>query len=70
MKKNKFFYSKSNKESGYKLIYNSAKLSGRGERFNKKKHDKPYMPKKAVNSGTQGRKNKDLKMHIDLTGSN
>ena len=28
------------------------------------------MAKKAVESGTQGRKNKDLKMHIDLTGSN
>ena len=28
------------------------------------------MPKKAVKSGTQGRKNKDIKMHIDLTGSN
>ena len=28
------------------------------------------MPKKAVKSGTQGRKNKDLKMHIKLTGSN
>ena len=28
------------------------------------------MPKKAVKSGTQGIKNKDLKMHIDLTGSN
>ena len=28
------------------------------------------MPKKAVKSGTQGRKNKDLKMHIDFTGSN
>ena len=27
------------------------------------------MPKKAVQSGTQGRKNKDLKIHIDLTGS-
>ena len=27
------------------------------------------MPKKAVKSGTQGRKNKDLKMHIVLTGS-
>ena len=25
------------------------------------------MPKKAVKYGTQGRKNKDLKMHIDLT---
>ena len=36
----------------------------------KKKHDKNYMPKKAVQSGTQGKKNKDLKMHIDLTGSN
>ena len=28
------------------------------------------MPKKAAQSGTQVRKNKDLKMHIDLTGSN
>ena len=28
------------------------------------------MPKKAVKSKTQGRKNKELKMHIDLTGSN
>ena len=28
------------------------------------------MPKKAVKSGTQGRKYTDLKMHIDLTGSN
>ena len=28
------------------------------------------MSKKAVKGGTQGRKNKDLKMHIDLTGSN
>ena len=28
---------KVNKESGYKLIYNSAKLSGRGERYYTKK---------------------------------
>ena len=32
-----------------------------------KKHDKPYMPKKAIKSGTQGRKFKVLKRHIDLT---
>ena len=52
------------------MILNSAKLSGRGERFNKQKQDKPYMPKKAVKFGTRGRKNKYFKMHIDLTGSN
>ena len=28
------------------------------------------MPKKAVKSGPQGRKNQDLKMLINLTGSN
>ena len=37
MKKKIIFLILSKKKSGYKLIYNSAKLSGRGERFNKKK---------------------------------
>ena len=60
---------KINEKSGYKLIYNSAKFSGRGERYYKKKHDKPYMPKKAMKSGTQGRKNKVLKRYSELTGS-
>ena len=35
-----------------------------------KNHDKPYMAKKANKSVTQGRKNKVLKRHIDLAGSN
>ena len=64
------FYFQVNKKSGYKLIYNSAKLSGQGERCYKQKYDKPYMPKKALKSGTQGSKNQVLKRHIDLAGSN
>ena len=31
--------------------------------------DKPYMAKKAIDSGTEGRKSKVLKRHIDMTGS-
>ena len=51
-----------NKKSGLKLTYNLAKLSGQGERYNKKRpHHKPCMPEKAVKSGTHGRKNKVLK---------
>ena len=69
-KNNLCFWFQVNKKSGYKLIYNSAKLSGRGERYYKQKYDKLYMPKKALKSGTQGSKNQVLKMHIDLTSSN
>ena len=36
----------------------------------KKKHYKPYMAKKVIYPGTQGRKNKVLKRPIDLTGIN
>ena len=37
----------------------SANLGGRRERYHiKKKHEKPYMPKKAMNSETQGRREK------------
>ena len=35
-----------------------------------KMHDKTFMPKKATKSRTQGIRNKILKKHIDLTGSN
>ena len=34
-----------------------------------KKHHKPYMAKKAIDSGTQGRKNKVLKRPIDYLTS-
>ena len=52
------------------LIYNSAKSSGRGVRYYEKNHDKPYMAKKAIEYGTQGRENKVSIRDIDLTGSN
>ena len=44
------------------------------EKDTMKKHNKPYMAEKAIESGTQGRKNKVLKMHIhtlyiDLTAA-
>ena len=68
-KKNKFLFYKLIKTSCYKLIYNSAKLSGQGERYYKKKRTNSICPKetilyqqvyskKAINSGTQGRKKK------------
>ena len=50
------FYFKVDTTFGYNLTYNSAKLSGRRERYNKRKHKKPYMAKKATESGTQQRK--------------
>ena len=40
------------------------------EKKQKKKNDKPFMVKKAIESGTQGRKHKVLKGHIGLIGSN
>ena len=35
-----------------------------------KKVQQPYMAKKTIYSGTQGRKNKVLNRHIDLPGIN
>ena len=54
---------------GYKLIYISANISEEKD-TKKKNHYKPYMTKKAIDSGTRGRKNKVLKRPIDLTGIN
>ena len=53
------------KKLGYKLIYSSANLSGRRERYKKKKL---YVQKgrRVWNTGN----NKVLKIHIDLIGSN
>ena len=56
------------KKTGYKLIHNSAKLRGRGESYDKKERKTEYDQKDHITSGTQGRKNKVLKRHIDLTG--
>ena len=50
----------------YRLLYNPAKLSGRGYI---KKHDKPYMEKKAKKLEL-GAEKKSLQEHIYLTGSN
>ena len=51
-----------NKKSDYKLNYNSAKLSGRGERYYKKIY-KLNKAEKVIESGTQGRKMKSKKAY-------
>ena len=38
------------------------------EKDNVKKHYKPYMARKAINSGTQDRNSKVFKGPIDMTG--
>ena len=49
---------------------NSAKFSGRVERYHKNKQENFIWPKKPQSMETQGKKNKVLGRHFELTGSN
>ena len=55
---------------GFQVNIQLSKLMRSRKKDTQKKKYKPYMAKKTIYPGTQGRKNKILKMPNDLTGIN